>query len=142
MFYLLRIHGSINFQNLKIDINTLRGADQKKLHSQRICPLRGGGQNPCPLRNCKFLWGKNQKCLECSEMQEYATIFFVFIGCLLKLVKNVYLFPEVLKGKTQKKGSGAPPPLPPIKKKKIAWKWSKMNKMNNNSYRNINKILI
>ena len=34
--------------------------------------VEGGGHNPCPLRKCKFLWGKNEKCLECSEMQEYA----------------------------------------------------------------------
>ena len=31
----------------------------------------GGGQNPRPLRQCKFLLGE-KKCLECSEMQEYA----------------------------------------------------------------------
>ena len=32
----------------------LQGSRPKNVHSQRTCPLGGGG--PCPLRKCKFLW--------------------------------------------------------------------------------------
>ena len=46
----------------------LRGAVQKNLHS-----VKGGG-GPCPLRICMILFGKNQKCLECSGTQEYVKI--------------------------------------------------------------------
>ena len=33
--------------------------------------VKGGG-DPCPLRKCKFLKGKNKKCSECSETKENA----------------------------------------------------------------------
>ena len=50
-----------------------------KVHSYRTCPVKvGGGEELLihleMLQNCIF-GGNNSKCLECSEMQEYATIF-------------------------------------------------------------------
>ena len=48
-----------------------RGAVQKNYMSAKD---GGWGQNRRPLRKCKFLLGKNKKCLECKNMQKKSEI--------------------------------------------------------------------
>ena len=56
----------------------LRGAVQKNLQFQGTYPLRGGGQNPCPLRKFKFLQEKNKIYLNALKRKNMHTHFQIF----------------------------------------------------------------
>ena len=42
-------------------------SERKTIWSKGSRKKRNGGGDPCALRKCNFLLGKNQKCLECSR---------------------------------------------------------------------------